>query len=247
MATVLSALPKHERPRERLRAVGVEALSERELLALVLRNGRTGESAVDLAGSLLAAFGGLTGLARALPEELATIPGVGQAKAASLVAAFRLGPLACHDVDESPLRSSADIARVAAEYLRGLRRERVLVLVCDGANRLIQVVTVSEGSMDKSLMPVREILNAVLRHDGRAFALAHNHPASDAMPSNADLRVTAEIAAGAKAVGLRFLDHIVVTDHNWSSVKEPRTPCSLPSAAMPAGERQTSGQNCPAP
>lgn len=92
MAVVLSALPAHERPRERLRAVGVEALSERELLALVLRNGRTGESAVDLAGSLLAAFGGLTGLARALPEELATIPGVGLAKAASLVAALRLNP-----------------------------------------------------------------------------------------------------------------------------------------------------------
>src|SRR5713226_7727061 len=89
MSVVLSALPVRERPRERLWALGVEALCERELLALVLRNGRKGESAVDLAGSLLGTFGDLSGLARALPEELAAVPGVGTAKAASLVAALR--------------------------------------------------------------------------------------------------------------------------------------------------------------
>ncbi|HLQ52969.1 MAG TPA: DNA repair protein RadC [Streptosporangiaceae bacterium] len=225
MATVLSALPKHERPRERLRAVGVEALSERELLALVLRNGRTGESAIDLAGSLLAAFGGLSGLARALPEELAMIPGVGQAKAASLIAALRLGALVGSEVERPVLRSSTDIARVAAEHLRGLRRERVLVLVCDGANRLIQVVTVSEGSLDRSLVPVREILNAVLRHDGRAFALAHNHPSGDTTPSDADRHATTNVMAGAQTVGLRFLDHLVMCCDRWErATPAPRTP-----------------------
>jgi len=217
MPVVLSALPEHERPRERLQAVGVESLSERELLALVLRNGRTGESAVDLAGSLLATFGGLNGLARALPEELAAVPGVGSAKAGSLVAAFRLGVLAGRIIEAPVLRSSADIARVAAEHLGGLRRERVLVLVCDGANRLLQVVAVSQGSMDRSLVPVREILNAVLRHDGRAFALAHNHPSGDITPSEADRRATTDVTAGAKAVGLRFLDHIVAADDRWQS------------------------------
>jgi DNA repair protein RadC len=215
MATVLSALPEHERPRERLWAVGVEALSERELLALVLRNGRTGESAVDLAGSLLAAFGGLTGLTLALPEELAMVRGIGQAKAASLVAALRLGAMAGREVNKPVLRSSADIARVATEHLRGLRRERVLVLVCDGANRLMQVVTVAEGSMDRSLVPVREILNAVLRHDGRAFALAHNHPSGHPTPSDADRRATIDAMAGAKAVGIRFLDHLVMCRDSW--------------------------------
>ena len=223
---VLSALPVSERPRERLRALGAESLSERELLALVLRNGRKGESAVDLAGSLLATFGGLSGLARALPEELAAIPGVGIAKAASVVAALRLGVLTGRVVDEVPvLRSSADIARVAAEHLHGLRRERVLVLVCDGANRLVQVVIVSQGSMDRSLVPVREILNAVLRHDGRAFALAHNHPSGDIAPTDADRRATADVVAGAKAVGLRFLDHLVVARNDWARVmRVPQKP-----------------------
>jgi DNA repair protein RadC len=221
MPVVLSALPEHERPRERLQALGVESLSERELLALVLRNGRTGESAVDLAGSLLATFGGLNGLARALPEELAAVPGVGLAKAASLVAAFRLAVLASRVIEAPVLKSSADIASVAAEHLRGLRRERVLVLVCDGANRLLQVVTVSEGSLDRSLVPVREILNAVLRHDGRAFALAHNHPSGDATPSDADRRATVQVIAGAQAVGARFLDHVVVARGRRESVTGP--------------------------
>lgn len=140
MSVVLSALPAGERSRERLRALGVEALSERELLALVLRNGRKGESAVDLAATLLATFGGLSGLACALPEELAAVPGVGTAKASSLVAALRLGMLTGRVTDQpSVLRSSADIAHVAAQHLHGLRRERVLVLICDGANQLVQV------------------------------------------------------------------------------------------------------------
>lgn len=215
---MLSALPQHERPRERLKALGVESLSERELLALVLRNGRTGESAVDLAGSLLATFGSLNALAQALPEELAAVPGVGLAKAASLVAAFRLGVLAGRTTDIPMLRSSADIARVAADHLQGLRRERVLVLVCDSANRLLQVVTISEGSMDRSLVPVREILNAVLRHDGHAFALAHNHPSGDATPSDADRRATVQVIAGARTVGARFLDHVVVARCRWKSI-----------------------------
>ncbi|HUY50937.1 MAG TPA: DNA repair protein RadC [Streptosporangiaceae bacterium] len=211
-------MPERDRPRERPRAIRVGALSERELIALVLRNGRTGESAVDLASTLLAAFGGLSGLAQALPEELAQIPGVGPAKSASLVAALRLGALAGR-VIRPALKSSADIVRVAAEHLDGLRRERVIVLVCDSANRLIQVVTVSEGSMDRSLVPVREILNAVLRHDGRALALAHNHPSGDPTPSEADRRATAEVGAAAKTVGIRFLAHSVVASHKWSSIK----------------------------
>ena len=107
---------------------------------------------------------------------------------------------------------------VAARELGGLRRERVLVLVCDGANRLRQTVTVSDGSIDKSLVPVREILNAVLRHDGRAFAIAHNHPSGDATPSAADTRATTEVRDAAGTVGLRFLGHVVVAGDDWSTV-----------------------------
>ena len=218
MSVLLSELPAHERPRERLRALGVEVLSEQELIALVIRNGRAGESAVGLAATLLARFGGINGLSRARPEELAAVPGVGAAKAASLVAAFRLGGLAGRVDETLTLRCAEDVAVVASSHLGGLRRERVLVLVCDSANRLMISITVSDGALDRSLMPLREILNAVLRHDGRAFAVAHNHPSGDPAPSDADRRATADLEAAAKTVGVRFLGHVIVAGDRWGQV-----------------------------
>ncbi len=219
MATILANLPPHERPRERLLGSGPEALSDSELLALVLRHGRQGESAVSLAASLLAEYGNLDALAGAHPEELATKSGVGVAKAAALVAAFQLGRRLGRDGVPLVLRSPHDVATVARRELAGLRRERVLVLICDAANRLRRTVIVSEGSIDRSLVPVREILNAVLRHDGRAFAIAHNHPSGNPEPSEADHRATVEVRHAARVVGLRFLGHVVVAgsgSHNPS-------------------------------
>jgi DNA repair protein RadC len=219
MTVLMAAIPPHERPRERLVAAGAEALSERELLALVLRSGAKGVSALDLASELLAEYGSLTALAVARPEELASRKGVGSAKAAALVAAFQLGRRATHPADEAVvLRSGEDVARVALAALAGLRRERVLVFVCDTANRLRRTVVVAEGSIDRSLVPVREILNAVLRHDGRAFALAHNHPSGNPEPSDADRRATEDVAAGAQMAGLRFLGHVVVAAEAWMAV-----------------------------
>lgn len=219
MPVVMAAVPPDERPRERLLAHGVESLSARELLALVLRNGTVGISALDLADELLAEFGSLAGLAAARPEELARRPGVGPAKAAALVAALQLA----RKLEPAPtggeiMRTPEDAARVARRELAGLRRERVLVLVCDGRNRLRQTAAVSEGSVDRSLVPVREILNAVLRHDGRAFALAHNHPDGDPEPSGADRRATVEVKAAAAVAGLRFLGHVIVAGADWRAV-----------------------------
>jgi len=219
MTVLMAAMPPHERPRERLIAGGAEVLTERELLALVLRNGTHGVSALDLASELLAEYGSLGGLAVARPEELATRKGVGPVKAAAVVAAFQLSRRAALVAEESEvLRSGDDVARAARRALAGLRRERVIVLVCDAANRVKRTVVVAEGSLDQSLVPVREVLNAVLRHDGRAFALAHNHPSGDPEPSDADRRATAKIAVGAKTAGLRFLGHVVVADDDWQAV-----------------------------
>lgn len=219
MSTLMASLPEHDRPRERLLARGVEALSERELLALVLRNGAPGQSALDLAADLLGEYGCLQALAAARPEELATRRGIGAAKAAAVVAALQLSRRA--DVNGQAtevLRRPADVAAVAMRELRDLRRERVIVLVCDRANRLRRTVAVSEGSLDRSLVPVREILNAVLRHDGRAFALAHNHPSGDAEPSDADRRATDQVRQAARVAGVRFLGHVLVAGDGWREV-----------------------------
>lgn len=218
MTTVLAGLPLQERPRERLLQHGPEALSERELLAILLRSGRKGESALDLATSLLSEYGALSALACARPEELAQRSGVGVAKAAAIVAAFRLGRLADGTPETSILRSAADVASNVGAELARLRRERVVVLVCNNRNRVFRTVVLTEGSIDRSPLPVRDILNAVLRHDGRAFAVAHNHPSGDPTPSEADRRATVELAAAAQVVGLRFLDHVVVAGEDWRSV-----------------------------
>ena len=176
-------------------------------------------SALDLAGELLVDYGSLERLAQARPEELAAKRGIGAAKAAALVAAFHLARRAeAGAPDPVTLRTAEDVAHAAARELQGARRERVIVLVADAANRLQRTVVVSEGAIDRSLVPVREILNAVLRNDGRAFAIAHNHPSGDATPSDADRRATADVAAAARTAGLRFLGHVVVTDGGWCSI-----------------------------
>lgn len=218
MSLPIAQIPQHDRPRERMRERGVDALSDRELLALLLRHGTRSLSALDLADSLLAEYGSLRALALARPEELARRPGIGVAKATGLVAAFQLGRCAGAGEEAVVLRTAEDVAGVAGRELDGVPRERVLVLVCDAANRLRRTEIVSEGAIDRSLVPVREILNAVLRHDGRAFAIAHNHPSGDPSPSAADRRATEEVKQAAGVVGLRFLGHVVVARGKWGAV-----------------------------
>lgn len=216
MSVPITALPIDQRPRERLYALGPQALSDGELLAILLGQGRRGASAVELAFALLTEFGGVTGLSSARPEELARLGGVGTAKAAAIIAAFhlaaraRLGP-----APAVPLLRAADVARAAAPLFAGARVERLLVLVCDTRNRLRRSVFVAEGAIDEVAVPVREILNTVLRHDGRAFALVHNHPSGDPAPSLDDRRATSVLAVAAHTVGLRFLDHVVLAGEEW--------------------------------
>lgn len=216
-------VPPHDRPRERLMTRGVQALSDRELIAIVLRTGRRDQCALDLAADLIADFGGIAGLALSRPEELSRHAGIGPAKAAVLTAAFRLGHLARESpLEREPLRIAEDVARIADRHLSGARRERVIVLVCDAANQLIQTVEVCEGAVDRACFPVREILNAVLRHDGRAFAVAHNHPSGDPTPSEQDVRATRDLEEAARVVGLRFIDHVVVAHGTMRAVTTGR-------------------------
>ncbi|HLS77477.1 MAG TPA: DNA repair protein RadC [Nocardia sp.] len=218
MSTPIAKLPIAQRPRERLLALGPQALSDNELLALLLGQGRRGASALELAAELIADHGGVAGLAAARPEELARRTGVGAAKAATLVAAFQLACRARSEPDPAPrLLGSDDLARVAAPLFAGARVERMLVLVCDARHRLRRTVFVAEGAIDRVAVPVREILSAVLRHDGRGFAVAHNHPSGDPRPSDDDRRASTLLRLAAETVGLRFLDHVVLAGDRWAS------------------------------
>ena len=219
MGRPFAALPACARPRERMLADGREALSDTEVLALLLRNGTNGASANDLAANLLADFGSLRRLSTAGAEELARVPGVGVAKATAVVAGFELGRrLMRDDTNEVVLTRASEVAARAQALLTGLRRERVVVFVCDRRNRLLQEVRLSQGTSSRALIDIRETLNAVLRHDGVSFALAHNHPSGDPLPSAADTEITRALAVAAKTVGLRFLGHVVVADDEWAEV-----------------------------
>ncbi|MFI6363462.1 RadC family protein [Nocardia sp. NPDC050630] len=218
MSVPIAKLPFDQRPRERLLTLGPHALSDSELLAVLLRQGRRGESALDMAAELIAEHGGIAGLAAARPEELSRRAGVGEAKAAAIIAAFHLATRARSSPENAPrLDAAADVVRVALPLFAGARVERLLVLVCDAQNRLRHKVFVAEGAIDQVAVPVREILNTVLRHDGRAFAVVHNHPSGDPVPSFDDRRATSLLIESARIVGLRFLDHVVIAGQGWAS------------------------------
>ncbi len=217
----MAAIPVRQRPRERLLDHGPEPLADAELLAVLLGTGVRGKGALALAHELLADHGGPHGLARSIPAELARRPGVGPAKAARVVAAFGLARRLGAIPDGTIVRDSADVAEVVRPWLAEARRERVVLVVCDNGLRVRRAFVLTEGSSDECLLPVREVLTAVLLHDGSAFAVAHNHPSGDVTPSESDRLVTASLAEGATAVGLDFLTHVVVSAHSWAACEQP--------------------------
>lgn len=214
-------LPLADRPRERLMTAGSGALADRELLALLLCSGGRGVSAVELASRLIAYCGDLGELARSDPHRLLAVPGIGPAKAARIAAAFHLARRARAEPERVRITCSADIAAASAPMLHGNPRERLVIVICDPRGAVIRRAVVSEGGSDHTPAPVRDIISTVLTSGGAAFGLAHNHPSGSLDPSRADLEVTARLHEAADTVGLRFLDHVIVTDTAWRRVPVP--------------------------
>lgn len=211
-------LPEPDRPRERLLRQGPRALSDRELLALILGAGVSGCDAIELAARLIDDQGCLATLAGADAHVLSRLPGIGPARAARVAAAFELARRAVHGQQRRRIRGSADLATVAAPFLRGLRHERVVVVACDTVGGVLRVVPLTEGATDRSLIPVRDVLRTVLAIGGAAFGVAHNHPSGRLEPSPSDSRAAALLRAAAETVGLRFMDHVIVTETAWCRV-----------------------------
>lgn len=208
-----------DEPLERLLRLGAGALSDAELVALVAGTEAQGRDDVAVGQELIVEVGGLRGLASAFPEELTRSPGIGPSEAARLLAAFELAARATDEPTNRVVDSAAAIAELVSPLLARERREKVVVLVTDAANHLLRVVPVATGGLDSSPLPVREVLHAVLRYDGRAFALAHNHPSGDPTPSVYDREATDTVGRAADTVGLRFLDHVVIAGSSWRSVR----------------------------
>jgi DNA repair protein RadC len=214
--------PAEEGPRERLERLGPDALHDAELVALLLRTGTRGCSALALAERLLRRHGGLHGLARCGARELARAPGVGPAKSATLGASLELGRrLASGRLQAgAPIRTPEDVHRHFHPSLRHLAQERFLVLLLDGRHRLMRHEVVSQGTLTASLVHPREVFRPALRHAAAALVLVHNHPSGDPTPSAEDREVTTRLARAGEILGIRVLDHVVVAERGYCSLRE---------------------------
>ncbi len=219
MGRRLAEMAEHERPRERLAEHGPDALRDAELLALVLRHGQAGASALAMAEQLLKDHGGLVGLASVRAADLARRPGMGPAKSASVVAACQLATRIRAEQERIPVvRSVVDIADVAIPLLQHCRTERVVALVVDSTGQLRRALTMTDSGVSPSPAMVRDVLTAALHHGGGGLAVASNHPDGDPEPKEADRVLADAVAAGAASVGLRFVGHVVVAGRLWEEV-----------------------------
>jgi DNA repair protein RadC len=204
-------LPSDERPREKLARFGAAALDNAELLALFLRTGTKGRSAIQIGRDLLAHYGSIGSLGSAGVEELAGQPGLGLAKACQLVAAFELGARAVREqVAQVPLDEPGSIYRTFAPQLAWLRHEKLLVALLDSRLRHTGTVEVSTGTLTETAGHPREILRPVITRGAYGFVLIHNHPSGDPAPSHADDRFTRRLVEASELLQLRFLDHIII-------------------------------------
>lgn len=223
-------LPLSERPRERLRAKGADALATEELIAILLRAGTAGVSALDAARQLLKQFGTLDALARAKVEQLAALRGIGPDKAVTLKAAFTLAQrLARETHGTAPL---LETPQQVADYLREdcrLREvEHFQVLLLNTRRRLIRIepVSVSQGTLDTLLVHPREVFKAAIAANAAAILLAHNHPSGDPTPSEADIRVTRDLIRAGQLLKIEVVDHIIIgrrttdRDRDYVSLRE---------------------------
>lgn len=218
----ITDLHETERPRERLASLGPQALSNAELIAILLRVGVTGENAVQVGQRLLQAFNGLGGLHRAPFDDLCTQHGIGEAKAAQIKAAIELGRrLTLESPEERPvINSPADAAALVQYEMSALEQEHLRVLLLDTRNHVLDIVEVYKGSVNSSQVRVGEIFKVAVRRNATALIVVHNHPSGDPTPSPDDVAVTRAIVQAGKLLDVDVLDHLVIGQGRWVSLKE---------------------------
>ncbi|RME43982.1 MAG: JAB domain-containing protein [Chloroflexi bacterium] len=215
-------LPANERPRERLQYYGARSLSNAELLAIILRAGVEGRSAVGLGQQLLAHFGGLRGLAQATIDDICRLRGIGPAKAVQIKAALELGRrLAIEAPEERPqITSPADAANLVMLDMSLLEHEELWVLLLDTKNHVLDIVRLYQGSVNTSLIRVAEVFREAIKRNCAAIIVAHNHPSGDPTPSPEDVRITRQIHQAGKLLETELLDHLIIGHSRFVSLKE---------------------------
>lgn len=216
----ITDIPKEERPRERLIKNGAQKVSNAELIAILLGQGSKQYNALDMAKLLLKKFGSLSGLADASLNELQTIPGIGPAKAITLLAAFQLYRNMEHQRAEKGLTSYNNPRRIADIYIPLLghkKSECVYVVLLDSTLKKIADVELTIGLLSSVMAHPREVFNPAIKQNAHSIILIHNHPSGNPEPSQADIRVTKQIYKAGDILGIPLKDHIIVTEEDYFS------------------------------
>lgn len=218
----LREIPADDRPRERLLQYGADVLSLGELLAILLRSGTQQQNVMELANHLLSQHGGLRGVAALTPHELGQINGIGPAKAAQIKAAIEFGRrlVGASPEERAKISSPRDVYHLVGPALRDEKREHFIALLLDTKNGLLRQTTVSVGDLSSSLVHPREVFVDAVRYSAASILVAHNHPSGDPTPSPEDIQVTARLVEAGELLGITVLDHIIVGDAKWVSLKE---------------------------
>lgn len=221
--TTIKNMPESERPREKMLTHGCQSLSNAELLAIILSTGTRDKTAIDLArGILNMSAEGLRTLTDCTIEELMQIRGVGLAKASQVIAAVELGKRIAltTNVDNYKIQGPEDVGNLLMEEMRYLNKEIFNIILLNTKNNVISIENISVGSLNASIVHPREVFNIAIRRSSSAIILAHNHPSGDPKPSTEDINITKRLIEAGSIVGINVLDHIIIGDGVYFSMKE---------------------------
>ncbi|MFO7900758.1 MAG: DNA repair protein RadC [Planctomycetota bacterium] len=216
----MKQLPATERPRERLVSLGPDRLTDAELLAIVIGGGTETSTAVDLGRKLLVRFGGLRQLAGCSPAELQKLRGIGQARSAGVKAALEIGRRLRRQPPATKPGAFLNAEAVFARYGSRLgpeKRETFVALLLDIKNRLIRDVTISQGSLNQSIVHPREVFQPAIRDSAASVIFVHNHPSGDTSPSREDREITRRLKQTGDVIGIGVLDHVIVSETGYTS------------------------------
>jgi DNA repair protein RadC len=210
-----------ERPRERMERLGPGALSDGELMAILLRVGIPGTNAIELGQLLLQKFGGIYGIHQAPFHEVCEVKGMGTAKAAQLKAALELGNrMVVQTVRDRVVHSPEDAAAFVRHEMSALEQEELRVILLDTRNRIIEVDEIYKGSINSSQVRIAELFKKAIRRNAPSIILVHNHPSGDPTPSPEDIAVTRAIVQAGRLLDIEVLDHLVIGSLSFVSLKE---------------------------
>ncbi|MGO4888570.1 DNA repair protein RadC [Anaerobacillus sp. MEB173] len=215
-------VPISERPRERMLNEGAHVLSNQELLAIVLGTGTRNESVLQISQRVLQHFDGLHLLKEATVEELKGIKGIGDSKAVLIQASLELGRRMSRLQLEARyvIRSPEDVSRYVMEDMRFLTQEHFVCLYLNTKNQVIHRQTVFIGSLNASIVHPREVYKEAIRRSAASIVCLHNHPSGDPSPSREDIDVTKRLVECGKMIGIELLDHVIIGDQKYVSLKE---------------------------